>query len=185
MGKSKGLKIFLVAMVLIIVAYILTNSDFVLRIVKDHYWQTKLAEVQTHRQIWSKQKISTYKIGIRAIAPLECSQELLIHNNAPVQIMQNNCYGYVFFTVETLFAIMEKIIGERNCNLGGCHCGRMAVDVVYDEEYKFPKIAKSYYDRGDWWMFENKAGWFSCWENAYLYSPYSIDYEIYSFIPTE
>ena len=158
MRKMSALKILVVVIVLMLIGSPLASSDVILHLAQEQYWYAKLVEVQTHRQAWSEQKITKYKIGIRAIHPINCSQELIVNQNVPIQAVQNTCNKYVFFTVDTLFAVIEKIINSRQCSM----------DVVYDEEYKFPKIAKT-----------------SCRDDNSLGYLYKVDYEIYSFIPIQ
>lgn len=161
--------------------------------VQNEYWNTQTTQIEARTKLWAEQNIIKYKIGIRFSHTSECALEAVIENNVVVQTIKDTCQEAAYAnlkTVDGLFAFIKSIADAQSCGANGCDCdGPLVMDVVYDQQYKFPQAAKPVSHREEIWRFK-RAKVISLSESfdydgktcAVNYDA-GIDWEIYSFTP--
>jgi len=127
----------------------------------EQYWDEKAKEIQNRTQVWSEQKITRYKMGIQFSYISRCAKELVIENDKVVQVIKDDCTQSDFSkfnTIDDLFALLKAEIDSKHCGPNGCDCdGPSISDIVYDEKYKFPKMATPASHPEERWRFEKHS----------------------------
>lgn len=161
--------------------------------VQEEYWSARTAEIQEHTKAWNEQNITKYQIGMRFSHTSECTLEAVIENNVVVQTIKDTCHEAAYAdlkTIDGLFAFIKAVADAKGCGANGCDCdGPLVMDVVYDEQYKFPQTAKPVSHREEIWRF--KKAKVIPWGERFEYDHQAcsvhyddgIDWEIYSFTP--
>lgn len=159
---------------------------------QEEYWSARTAEIQEHSKAWNEQNIVKYQIGIRLTYTSECKREVTIENNVVTQTTRDNCEEMPLAslkTVDDLFAFIKTVVDAKGCGSNGCECdGPLVMNVIYDQQYKFPQLAKPVSHREEIWRFKREK-LISFGEN-FLYGntcavsfDAGTEWEIYSFAP--
>lgn len=154
-AKANALFVWLVSLAMVCCIGLIIALFMPKIIAQELFWIAKAQDVENHKQLWNKHRITKYEIGVNFATEylsypggtgFECSQELLVDHNTIIQTTLNTCDRKFSLTVDHLFSLIAEKVSSRHCNPEGCHCGPLVVDVTYDSQYYFPKKAKTFYD---------------------------------------